>query len=318
VFALRRRIGGWRRTARPGAAIHAAGGPRPGADLQTGLVLPRFLRRPARWAARAVTGETRPPRFAATMMTALVVGGFGIYGTYAGGHFPAIVKAVAAGSGLAVDDIRIEGNGRTSEIDVLGALELDGSTALMGFSAEAARSRIAALPWVEAVSVRKSYPSTLAIDIVERQPFAIWQNGSNLSLIERDGDVILPFPGQAFAVLPLVIGIGAPEKAEEIISLVAAHPAIASRVKAYIRVADRRWDLRLENGITVKLPDMGEVRALAVLAEMERNEKILSRDIAALDMRLADRFVVRLTPEAALRRAAFLAERAKRRPEKGI
>ncbi len=92
-------------------------------------------------------------------------------------------------------------------------------------------------------------------------------------------------------------------------------------MKGYIRVAERRWDLRLENGITVKLPELNEDKAIAELMRLDRENGILSRDLAAVDMRLNDRLVLQLTPEAALRRTAALTEQAKaakRKPGKSI
>ena len=41
--------------------------------------------------------------------------------------------------------------------------------------------------------MRKIYPATLEVKIVERKPFAIWQHDDQLSLIERSGEVIAPF-----------------------------------------------------------------------------------------------------------------------------
>ena len=82
-------------------------------------------------------------------------------------------------------------------------------------------------------------------------------------------------------------------------------------MKAYIRVADRRWDLRLENGVTIRLPETEPVEALAEIARMDREQGLLSRDIASVDMRLEDRIVIKLTPDALARRNAALQEREK-------
>jgi cell division protein FtsQ len=282
------------------------------------LVLPRFLRRPARWWSRAVAGDLQPPKFAMTSLSAAYLGGALALGVHAGGHVPAVMEFVAARSGLAIENVRVTGNRQISEIDVLGVLALDGSTSMLRYSAAEARDRVAALPWVERVAVRKSYPSTLEIELVERQPFAIWQSGSRLSLIDRDGHVIVPFPGREFVHLPLVIGLGAPEHAAAILGMAAAHPAIASRVKAYVRIGERRWDLRLDNGINIRLPDGDVAAALAELAELDRRERILSRDIAAIDLRLPDRLVVRLGDDAAARRAELVAARGRKTAGRGI
>ncbi|TIX57312.1 MAG: cell division protein FtsQ/DivIB, partial [Mesorhizobium sp.] len=79
----------------------------------------------------------------------------------------------------------------------------------------------------------------------------------------------------------------------------------------YIRIGERRWDLKLENGITVKLPEDGEDQAIADLVRMDRENGLLTRDIAAIDMRFSDRLVVQLTPEAATQRQATLNEKPK-------
>lgn len=281
-------------------------GPRRSFAMQDGggFVLPRWLRRPARAVLRISVGDIEPPRFAATMASLALFAATGAYGAVAGGHSDAIVQALTARSGFAISDIQVTGNRYTSEIDVLQTIGLDGWTSLIGFDAAQTRDRVAELPWVESASVRKVYPSTLEVSLVERKPFAIWQNGSRLTIIERSGGVIAPFGGGKLASLPLIVGMGATEAAPAFIDTVKRHGGLAGRVKAYIRVGDRRWDLRLDNGVTVKLPEGGEDAAIADLIELDRKFGLLSRDIVAVDMRLADRLAVRLSPEAAERRAA--------------
>lgn len=319
MFALRSVFGerAARRPTRMPVEVGRSGEP-VDATAREGRVLPRILRRPVRLLGRLVSDGADTPRFAATAMTLALLASAGIYGAAVGGHLPAAVQAITARTGFAIDEIKISGHRETSEIDIIGELELDGWTSLLGYSAENARRKISALPWVERVSVRKSYPSTLEIRIVERTPFAIWQNGSKLSLVEKTGNVIVGYPGSKFAALPLIVGFGAPENATDIVARTAAEPELAARVKAYIRVADRRWDLRLDNGITVKLPADGEDQAIADLVALDQLEGLLSRDVAAVDMRLADRLIVRLTPDALQHRASVLKEREKRRRESKI
>jgi len=278
-----------------------------------GLVLPRLLRRPARVLSRLTSGEIVPPRYSATIMSAAFLGVTGLYGSYLGGHIPTILQTITSRTGFAVDQVRVTGHRETSEIDILDKLELDGWTSLIGFNAEAARERVASLPWVEIASVRKVYPDTLEVHIEERKPFAIWQQGRELSIVDAKGRVIAPFNGGRHAGLPLVVGVGAAQAADAFVKKVKGYPELAGRVKGYIRVADRRWDLWLDNGVTVKLPEQGEDRAISALLEMDREEGLLARDIKSVDMRFSDRVVVQLTPDAAERRAEMLAEMAKAR-----
>ncbi|RWA71129.1 cell division protein FtsQ/DivIB [Mesorhizobium sp.] len=286
------------------------------------FVLPRQLRRPVRVLARLCGGEYEAPRFSAAILSAALLASSGAYGAYLGGYSDSIVQGVTARTGFAVDQIKVVGNRQTSEIDILDRLGLDGWTSLIGFDAEAARERIATLPWVEVAAVRKIYPHTLEVRVEEREPFALWQQGNSLSVIERSGEVIAPFSGGKEALLPLIIGTGAPAKAPEFLEKIKRYPELAARVKGYIRVGERRWDIRLENGITVKLPEGDEDQAIAELVKLDHDNGLLTRDIAAVDMRLTDRLVVELSPEAATQREAALSEKPKnlmkRKPETKI
>ncbi len=285
------------------------------------FVLPRMLRRPVRMLGRLGDGEFQAPPFSAAILSASLLALASPYGSYVGGHADGIIQSVTARTGFAVDQIKVVGNHETSEIDILDRLELDGWTSLIGFDAEAARQRIATLPWVEVAAVRKVYPHTLEVRVDEREPFALWQQGNEVSVIERSGTVIAPFSGGKQALLPLLVGVGAPAKAPDFIAKVEKYPELASRVKGYIRIGERRWDLKLDNGITIKLPEADEDQALASLVKMDRNNSLLTRDIAAVDMRLPDRLVVELSAEAATQRQAALNEKpklAKRKPETKI
>ena len=280
-------------------------------------VLPRPLRRPVRFARRLIAGEVDMPRHAFAVMTASLLTATAAYGSVLGGHVPAIVQTVASGTGFAITEVAISGNEETSEIDVMGALGLDGWTALPGFSPADARVRVAGLPWVESATVRKIYPATLQIKLSERRPFALWQDGADIKVIERDGKVIAPYTNAKFASLPLVVGEGAEKRADMFIAGMARFPAIASRVKGYVRVADRRWDLRLDNGVTVKLPEKAELAAVQALAGLQERTGVLDKDIVAIDMRIEDRLTVQLSEGAARERTERMEQIVKEEIKRG-
>src|SRR5690606_40566606 len=120
------------------------------------LVLPRYLRKPFRFAVRLLRGNVHIPRFAGTIGMLGFLGATGIYGMVIGGHSQDMVKATASTLGFAIENVKVVGNHQTSDIDILGQLGLDGETSLIGMSAESARKMIAELPWVETVEDRKS------------------------------------------------------------------------------------------------------------------------------------------------------------------
>ncbi|MGH6862094.1 MAG: cell division protein FtsQ/DivIB, partial [Phyllobacterium sp.] len=111
--------------------------------------------------------------------------------------------------------------------------------------------------------------------------------------------------------LPLVVGTGAEGQTKLLLAQMGRYPKISAGVKAYVRVGDRRWDLVMRNGVTLMLPEHRIDAALADVAAMDAKAELLTRDIAAVDMRLEDRVVVRLTPEAMAQRVEYLKARDK-------
>lgn len=287
-------------------------------DAAEGPVLPRPLRRPARFLGRWFSGNVEVPRHAVAVANGGMLAVALLYGAIAGGHMPVVVQASSSAVGFALRDLSISGHKETSEIEIAGALGLDGWTSLIGYDAGAARARLESLPWIAGAAVRKVYPAGLAIDVTERQATAIWQHDDELTLIDGTGKPIAEFADPRFAGLPLVIGTGANAAVGELLPALASQPDIASRVKAHIRIGERRWDLRLDNGVTVRLPETGIEDAMAELARLEQENGVLERDIAAIDLRLADRVAFELTPKGAEVRAqavkdAIIAEKKARR-----
>lgn len=274
-------------------------------------VLPRPLRRIFRFCVSLATGRVHIPRHTGTASVFAFFGVVGLYGMSLGGHTDDFAQSTTAAVGFAIENVRVSGNSETSEIDILQLLGLDGTTSLVAMDVEAARQKLSKLPWVEYAEVRKIYPKTIEVTLKEREAFGIWQNGSELSLIEKNGSVIAPLRDSKFASLPLFVGRGAERAAASFRTEMAGWPDVRSRVRAYVRVAGRRWDLHLNNGVIIKLPEEGVEQALAALAKYEAAEGVLERDIAAIDLRLPDRTTIRLTEGAQERREEALAARAK-------
>ncbi len=233
----------------------------------------------------------------------LAAGGFlcaaVLYGLIGGGHLVRFAETVLIGSGLKIAQIEITGHVETPELAVLEQLDLDSYQSLVTLSVRKTQARIAELPWVGTASVRKSYPETLHVTIEERTPYALWQNNNYIYLIDKTGGPIVTFDDLRFAGLPLVVGAGANIEAPAFLAYVQAHERLASRMRAGVFVAERRWNMVMENGITVKLPEIGIAEALEQLAVLDAVDGLLSRDVTLVDLRLADRITVRLPDDTA-------------------
>lgn len=275
------------------------------------LVLPRFLRRHVRFYTALATGRVDIRPHVGSVAALAFLAATGLYGVALGGHAEAVTQAVTTSAGFALEDVRISGNVETSDIDVLGQLGLDGSTSVVAIDAQLARARLMDLPWVTDAQVQKIYPRGLSVKITERKPVGIWQHGAALALIDARGEVIAPLTGSRYADLPLYVGLGADRNADELEARLLFHPELRARVKAAIRIADRRWDLRLDNGVTLSLPEDNVGDALKRFAAFDAGRDVLSRDIAAVDLRLDDRITIRLSEAAFERRRDAVAARAK-------
>lgn len=281
----------------------------PAADER--IVLPRPLRRVVRFCVSLATGRVNIPAHTGTISAVAFFAATGLYGMSLGGHTQTVAQATTSAAGFAIEDVKVSGNAQTSEIDILQLLGLDGTTSLVAMDVNTARRRLADLPWVEDVDVRKVYPRTIEIRLKERDAFGIWQHGSELSLIEKNGSVIAPLRDNKFAALPLFVGRDAETGAASFMEQLDAWPEIRNKVKAYVRISGRRWDLHLNNGIIIKLPEDNVAKALHLLSRLDAEQQVMSRDIAAIDLRLSDRTTIQLTQAATERRQAAVEAREK-------
>jgi cell division protein FtsQ len=137
-------------------------------------------------------------------------------------------------------------------------------------------------------------PSTLQVVVEERTPFAVWQSQGQNYVVDSAGAVLAPVVREAYADLPLVVGEGANKNAADLFITLAPFDTVRSRLIAAFRVGDRRWTLKLMPGVDVMLPDDNIEVALNTLLDLDRQRDLLANDIAAVDLRLADRVSVRL------------------------
>jgi cell division protein FtsQ len=256
--------------------------------------------------------------------TACLILASAIYGVALGGHVPALVAqlkdardAVANVAGFRIAAVALAGNKNVTREEVLATAGVTGRSSLLFLDADAARARLQANPWIADATVLKLFPDRLHITIREREVFALWQKDGQVSVIAPDGTVLERFIASRFTGLPLVVGRGAQLKAREFLALLDRYPQIRGDLRAATLVAERRWNLKLKNGLDVRLPEADVARALDTLIALDRDKKILSRDITSIDLRLPDRATVRLNESAAQARNEVLREREKKVKRKG-
>ncbi len=280
-----------------------------------------FAPRPAA-AGRRRAGPVRPAlmgrllraRVTGFALAMLFLGGVGLYGAVRGGQYDEFVAAngspadtVAKALGFGLDAITIVGSRGLYETEVLSMAGISERNSLPFLDIAEVRDRLREIPLIKDVSVRKLYPDRLLIEIIEREPFAIWQKDGKLLVVATDGTPIQELQDQRFTDLPFVVGQGANARVGEFLKILDSAGDLRSRIRAGILVGERRWTLKMTTGLDVKLPENDPEGAIARFARIASESRLLDKDLVSIDLRVPGRMYARLTEEAAAVRAEAFA-----------
>lgn len=243
----------------------------------------------------------RPALYGAAGLGALAVVALAVRAVDPAGRVRGIAESfsgIGEGLGLEVQQVILEGRRNTPTDMIRAALGVSRGDPMLEFSPEAARARIETIAWVQTAHVERRLPGTILVRIEERRPFAIWQNSGRFVIIDRQGRVVASDGLDQFGPLPLLVGTGADTMGAALHDMLKAQPEVAERVQAMVRIHERRWNLRLHNGTDVLLPEGHEAVTIQRLGELQREARLLDRPLAAIDLRLPDRLVLRPARQA--------------------
>ena len=218
-------------------------------------------------------------------------------------EFGTFEDLAAKALGFGIDGVTIIGAKELSEDELLAASGITTRDSLPFLDAAAIRSRIADVPMVKDVSVRKLYPSRLVVEIEEREPYALWQKDGQVHVISKEGTPIDNLADPRLAHKAFVVGEDANLRVPEFLKILDQAGDLRDHVRAGVLVAGRRWNVKMESGLEIKLPESQPEAAFAKFAQMSREMRILDKDIISVDLRMPDRMIVRLTADAAAVRA---------------
>jgi cell division protein FtsQ len=205
---------------------------------------------------------------------------------------------VTAHAGFAVRDILVEGRINTDPDVLLSLIGMKRGDPIFAFHPGPVKAELERVPWIKAAKVERRLPDTIYVALTERLPAALWQSKGKLKLIDAEGVVLADTGLAKFRRLLLVVGENAPAHVGELEALLQGQPDVQDRVEAAVYVSGRRWDLRLKNGLTVRLPESDPGLALARLARAQHDDKLLDKDLTSVDLRDGDRIIVATKPGA--------------------
>lgn len=199
-------------------------------------------------------------------------------------------------AGFRVRSVTIQGTNRMDPAPVYRIALNSRTTALPLVDVAGIRDKLLGFGWVKDARVSRRYPDTLVIDIVERTPAALWQHGQRLSLIDAEGHVLDQVPVTRMPDLPLLMGAGANSHARGLDRLLSSVPTIQAQLVSASWIGQRRWDLAVQTGEIIALPE-GEAAAadaLAKFAEKDKAAGLLGRGIERFDLRIPGKMIARL------------------------
>jgi cell division protein FtsQ len=199
-------------------------------------------------------------------------------------------------AGFAVKRVEVTGIDRMERLTVYAVALDQNSRAMPLVDLEKVRTQLLQYGWIADARVSRRLPDTLAVDIVERKPAAVWQHGGRLSLIDKGGIVLEPVALNAMPDLPLVIGPDANVQATALTELMTHAPRLKPMLAGATWVGGRRWDLKFQSGEVLALPE-GEKPSAAALnkfAKMDGVDRLLGRGFVRFDMRDPTKMFVRV------------------------
>jgi cell division protein FtsQ len=206
---------------------------------------------------------------------------------------------VMADAGFSLKNIYVEGRENTDSGLLMALINAEQGMPLFSLDPHKIRDALSSIAWIKTVSVKRVFPDSLYIVIEERKPAAFLLEDKKLQLIDRSGYVITSKNIERFKDLLIISGDGAPDNVSALLSTIEGAPEVAVRLDQARFVSGRRWDLVLQNKVTVNLPEKDVALALQRLLKAHEQDDILDKKIKNIDVRQQDRLIIKAYPGAA-------------------
>lgn len=235
--------------------------------------------------------------FGLMMVTALIVAA----AAWMGGslskvemRFANAVDGVARTVGLSVDSVSVVGvEGELAETVRLAAMVEPGEN-MFRADPHVIKRRVEATKRVVNVSVYRLWPDQIQIYAYPAEPVALWSNGEQWAVVDSLGREMTGLAPERYINLPKLNGEGGRLAAPELARILARAPDVRSRLQLATRIGDRRWNLVMQNGAVVRLPADAQLEAaIPRLAELQSREQLLDRPVISIDLRVANRVVIK-------------------------
>ena len=222
------------------------------------------------------------------------------------GGIDAIVDRVQHRDAFMVKMMTIEGASPVVDKGLRAMLPVDLPASSFDIDLEMLRERVLKLDAVQAVDLRIKPGGILSAVVTEREPAVLWRHARGIELLDGTGHRVASVTSRDVrGDLPIIAGEGADRAAPEALALIDAAGPVLPRLRGLERMGERRWDVVLDRGQRIRLPENGALPALERAVALDRALGMLDRDILVVDLRQEARPVVQMGLDAqnAIRRA---------------
>lgn len=188
-------------------------------------------------------------------------------------------------AGLKLEKVMIEGQKNILTDDILATLNADVGTPILSIPLDEVRAALAKNHWAANVILERRLPHTIYIGITERVPIAILQQDKKLYLVDDEAHIIPHKDIEKFAGLLQVVGSDAHLHAATLLSDLSTDPILQKKVVSAVRYGERRWNLVLEEGITIKMPETNFIKAYGYISDLNKNDRLFGKNFKVIDLR---------------------------------
>ncbi len=167
---------------------------------------------------------------------------------------------------------------------------------LIGLNFNSIKEIVESSEWVKRASIRKILPSTLIINVIENDPYAIYLQEGKSFLIDIDGTIITEINLDNYEnELLFVKGENSPELLEQLIRDISiVFPNLIQNLDELEFIEKRRWNLKLNNKLLVKLPDENIQHSLKNLKQLFKDQEVMQSNIIEIDLRIQGRAAIKV------------------------
>ena len=202
-----------------------------------------------------------------------------------------------ADNGLVLEKVMVEGQKNILTDDIVATLNADVGTPILSIHLDEVRKALGKNDWVHSVVLERRLPRSIYIGISEREPIAILQQDQKLSLVDNEGHIIPARDIEKFAGLLQVVGSDAHLHADALLTDLMTDPELQKRVTSAVRYGERRWNLILEDGITVKMPENNFTTAYRYLSELNKHDRLFGKNYKTIDLRDGTKYYFEKYPD---------------------